>query len=119
MIGILVKTSNTYQVLDQKDISNVLDGWIEIVRPRAAYQENLLKPYNVFVCDEEGLMKGLEVNKVGTVLYNDLKNPTDFYPIVGDIFIIGEQGEYFRGLTEDEINFYKKLLKKLNIKEGE
>lgn len=118
MIGILVKTDNTYQVLDQADISNVLDGWIEIVRPRAAYQENLLKPYNVFVCDEEGLMKGLEVNKVGTVLYNGLKKPTDFYPIVGDIFITGEQGS-IRSLTENEVNFYKKLLKKLNIKEGE
>lgn len=121
MIGILVRTNNTYQVLDA-DVLKVLDCFIEIVRPRAAYEENLLKLSNVFICDEEGLMKDLEVNKTGTILYNGLKS-AELYPIVGNIFIIGEKRDSFgdldfRDLTSKEIDFYKKLLKKFGIQES-
>lgn len=113
---ILVKTDNTYEVKDVDDVSKVLNGWMEIVSPKAAYRDNLLLWSNVFVCDEEGHPKGLKENWFGTLLYNGLKPAEMVYLIVGDIFLIGVHGEDFRGLTDDEIEYYVELLETVNIR---
>jgi hypothetical protein len=61
-------------------------GYFEIVRPKS------LPGKMCFVCDEDGVHKGLPVNIIGTVLYG-------YAEIVGDIFITKE------GYTEDGIDF--------------
>ena len=55
-------------------MQRAIGGYIEVVRPK-----NLRSPY-LIVCDEDGVIKNLEVNVVGTLLYGA--------PIVGDIIIM-------------------------------
>jgi len=61
-------------------IRDLIGGWIEIVRPR------LLPPELVMIVDEEGLLKELPINLIGTHLYG-ITAPT---PIVGPVVIAGE-----------------------------
>lgn len=59
-----------------------IGGYWEIVRPR-----NLPKPYCMIV-DEEGMLKGLPINFVGSYLYDSHNHGT---PIVGNIIILREE----------------------------
>lgn len=103
MKGLIVTTKNEMRLVDYDpphyDIIReaVGGGWYEHVLPR-----RLPHPYCMMV-DEEGLLKGLPVNTLGSYLYQ-----TDLHgsAIVGDIIILKDG--YFAGerdtvgLTEEE-----------------
>lgn len=67
-----LKVDKTGSALD--DLQRIVGGYIEIVRPIGLPSKYLI------VCDEEGVLKNLEVNKAGSLLYSA--------PIVGDIVIM-------------------------------
>lgn len=71
-----------------KAFQNVVGGWIETV--------NLTGDF-ILICNEEGKLNGLPPNR-------DL----GFDVIVGTFLVVGEDGEEFRGLSDEEC---KKVLK--------
>lgn len=102
MKGLIVTTKNEMRLVDYDPphydiIREVVGGWYEHVLPR-----RLPQPYCMMV-DEEGLLKSLPVNTLGSYLYQ-----TDLHgsAIVGDIIILKDG--YFAGerdtvgLTEEE-----------------
>ena len=77
-----------------------LGGYIEVVRPR-----NLARPYLMMV-DEEGLLKGLPLNRAASWLCGTQRHGQ---PIVGDALIMKEtetaDGDADAGgLTDEECN---------------
>lgn len=69
------------------EYQGLVGGPIEIVR----LTEELL-----IVCNEEGRLKALEVNRMG---------------IVGPFVVVGEDGEEFRPLTDMETDVLRRMLK--------
>ena len=106
MKGIVITTKYEMRVQEflepvHKSIGEAVDGWIEIVHP-----VRLGRPY-CMVVNEEGLLRNLPMNVLGSFLYR-----TDIYgsPIVGDIVLLKEginsDGEYdLLGLTEQDIEY--------------
>ena len=103
MKGIVVTTENQLMVRDfaaplYKTIGEAVDGWIEIVRPGG-----LKKPF-VMIVNEEGLIKELPINIVGSLMYG---TPVHGSPIVGNIVIMKEgwtsEGKDLIGLTDEEL----------------
>ncbi|WP_195238616.1 DUF3846 domain-containing protein [Romboutsia sp. 1001285H_161024_C4] len=117
MKGLLITTKDKFKIVEVDKLETLVDGNIEVVRPTAGYTDKLLLKDNIFVCDEEGHCKEKKNNYFGTLLYNGLYGPKTIYPIAGDIVIIGETEEDFRGLTEDEISYYTQILRLLRLKE--
>lgn len=117
MKTILITTDDRFEVLESKDLNNLVGGYFEIVSPKAGYRDKLLLEGNVFLCDEDGLNKEKLLNYFGTLLYNGLFGPNELYPIVGDIVIAGSATEGLRDLTDEEIYHYKEVLKILRFKE--
>ena len=120
MKAIVVKTDDTFSVIDienkLKPLQELVGGGIETVYPREAYKNGWMGKDNLFLVDEEGLLKDKYVNFFGTMLYNGyVATP---YCIAGDIVVLGIDGEDFRGLTDDEISKYRALLRMFNIKEA-
>ena len=102
MKGIVVTTDNHLKVQEfaaplYKSVGAAVDGWIEIVRPGG-----LKKPF-VMIVNEEGLIKELPVNVVGSLMYG---TPVHGSPIVGNIVIMKEgwtsEGKDLIGLTDEE-----------------
>lgn len=62
-----------------ESLGEVVEGWIEVVHPRG-----LKSPYCIVV-NEEGLLKKLPVNPLGSVWYQTWKHG---YPIVGNIVVM-------------------------------
>lgn len=60
-----------------EEAQKLLGGYVERVRPR--YGSGKL-----FLCDEEGLLKGLALNTVGSALYGTFEHGQ---PIVGPILL--------------------------------
>lgn len=97
-------------------IRDLIGGWLELVRPR------YLPPEFVMLVDEEGLLKELPVNLIGSVLYG-LTSPT---PIVGPVVIAAEgivDGEPdVIGLTDqqcdDLLNCYLPRLISMTLPDG-
>lgn len=82
--GVVVTTGNEAYVAEflyplHKSCRDTLGGWIETVHPRG-----LERPYMMLV-NEEGLILGLPVNPVGSLLYGTLEHG---YPIVGNIIFL-------------------------------
>lgn len=81
-----------------KSVGEIVDGWIEVVHPRG-----LEDPF-CFICNEEGLLKGLPLNPIGCVWYRTFEHG---HPIVGNIVVmkegITEEGPDIVGLMPDEI----------------
>ena len=75
-----------------ESVEPVLDGYMEIVRP-----VSLPEPFRMIV-NEEGILKGLPLNAVGTVWYEGA--------IVGNIIVFKQgftdEGPDILGLTEEE-----------------
>lgn len=106
MKGIVITTKYEMRVQEflepvHKSIGEAVDGWIEIVHP-----VRLGRPY-CMVVNEEGLLRNLPMNVLGSFLYR-----TDIHgsPIVGDIVLLKEginsDGEYdLLGLTEQDIEY--------------
>lgn len=114
---ILVTTNNTFKITHSDNFRELVDGYIEIVRPTAGYTDKLLLRDNVFVVDEEGHCKEKPLNYFGTLLYNGLFGPREIYPISGDIVIVGDSREDLRGLADKEIEYYKEVLEALKYRE--
>jgi len=113
MKGIVISTENHLTVRDfgaplYKTIGEAVDGWIEIVRP-----SGLKSPY-VMIVDDEGLIKKLPENTVGSILYGTQSHGS---PIVGTIVIMKEgwtdEGKDLLGLSDEEITQLTNELVKL------
>lgn len=105
---LVIKTDASMEVKevdDYKEMQEVVGGYIETVYPANAYENKIMTRGNCFVVDEEGLCKGKPINLLGTILYSGT-DANNFSPIVGDIFIVGYCDEDFRGLSDDEVDFY-------------
>lgn len=111
MKGLVITTKLEMRVQEfsepaYKSIGEAVDGWIEIVRP-----VRLGRPY-CMVVNEEGLLRNLPMNALGSYLYG---TDTHGNPIVGDIVLLKEginsDGEYdFLGLNEQDIEYLHNLV---------
>lgn len=117
MRGVVVTTDNELYVKEfapplYQSIGEVVDGWIEIARPRG------LKHRLVMVVNEEGLLRNLPLNVFGSILYGFHIHGN---PIVGNIVIMKEDytvdGLDFVELTDSDIQEIKALAK--NVSGGE
>lgn len=68
------------EIASTDEIRSMIGGWLELVRPRF-----LPSPFLMLV-DEEGLIKELPVNLIGSILYG-IGSPS---PIVGPLVIAAE-----------------------------
>ena len=106
MKGIVITTKYEMRVQEfsepaYKSIGEAVGGWIEVVRP-----VRLGRPY-CMVVNEEGLLRNLPMNVLGSFLYGTDKHGS---PIAGDIVLLREginrDGEYdLLGLTEQDIEY--------------
>lgn len=115
MKGIVITTKCEMRVQEfsgpvYKSIGEAVGGWIEIVHP-----VRLGRPY-CMVVNEEGLLRNLPMNVLGSFLYR-----TDIHgsPIAGDIVLLREgitsDGEYdLLGLTEQDIEYLCNLVSTVN-----
>ncbi len=103
MLGLIIRANGEMQIKNfagTKELQEAVGGFFESVRPRYAYEKNIFR-YNqcwqhVFICNEEGLLRGMDLNPVGSMLYNG--------DIAGDIVILKESAhEGFLDMTKDEI----------------
>lgn len=102
MKTVKVTPDSEIEAIEIKDatysLRNLIKGCPEHIRPRR------LKPPYCFFIDDNGLMKGLEVNPAGSYLYE-----TDIHghPVVGNIFFMKEikhcNSYSIVGLSDDEV----------------
>lgn len=117
MKGIVVTPDMEVSVQDfaeplYKTVGAVVSGYIEHVLP-----VNLEPPY-CLICNEEGLLKGLPVNPIGSWLYGTQEHG---HPVVGIVVIMKDEdmggGEMdIAGLTDDEVEELAVMLSKLKHK---
>lgn len=92
-----------------KTVGETVDGWIEVVHPRG-----LEYPF-CFVANEDGLMRRLPLNPIGSLWYGTLEHG---HPIVGTIVVMKEgetdDGPDLVGLTDREITQIKTLATELS-----
>lgn len=102
MKGIVVTTDNTVEVRDfgkplYQTVGETVGGYIEIVHP-----QGLAAPL-VMIVNDEGLLRKLPMNMVGSLLYG---THTHGHPIVGNIVIMKTgwtcEGPDIVGLTDEE-----------------
>ena len=102
MIALVVNTKNEIHRVEYDPphydvIKEAVGGWYEHVHPMG-----LDRPYSMMV-NEEGLLLGLPMNRLGSELYG---TPKHGQPIVGDIVFLKDgyhEGEPDTvGMTEDE-----------------
>ena len=102
MIALIVNTKNEIRRVEYDPphydvIKEAVGGWYEHVHPMG-----LDRPYSMMV-NEEGLLLGLPMNRLGSELYG---TPKHGQPIVGDIVFLKDgydDGEPdVVGMTEDE-----------------
>ena len=108
-------TLKDYSAPLYKSVGESVGGHIEIVNPRA-----LPSPY-CMVVNEEGLIRGLGYNPVGSYFYETHKHGS---PIVGTIVLMKTgftpEGPDIVGLEDGDIEFLRKYLMgmfKIEIKE--
>lgn len=81
---------------DYKAMQKAVGGYVETVSTELMY--DFFKRPVMMLVDEEGHMKELKLNVIGTVFYN-------MVPLVGDIVLVqpaGEYGEDMEGIGEPE-----------------
>lgn len=87
-----------------KSVGDVVGGWIEVVHPRG-----LEDPF-CFICNEEGLLRDLPLNAIGSLWYGTLQHG---HPIAGNIVVmkdgITEEGPDIVGLMPEEIEKIKAM----------
>lgn len=115
MKGVVITTKNRAFVKKFSDplyqsIGKVVDGYIETVHPYG-----LPAPF-VMIVNEEGLIRKLPKNPIGSFWYQTHKHG---WPICGDVVVMGigfRNGERdIIGLTDDEIQVVKYLLHRSGI----
>ena len=102
-----VKETNAEKML--RDLQDAVDGYIEIVRPFGISCDHL-----VMVVNDEGLIRGLPANPIGSLIYGDT--------IAGTIVIMKEgirDGEPdLIGLTKEESDFVLRIFGGANNAKG-
>lgn len=97
-VTLTAKETDTEKML--RDLQDAVDGYIEIVRPFGISCDHL-----VMVVNDEGLIRGLPANPVGSLIYGDT--------IAGTVVIMKEgirDGEPdLIGLTEEEAEFVMRI----------
>lgn len=116
MKGLLITTDDKFKIVNIDKTEELVGGLVERVRPTAGYKDKLLLKENIFICDEEGHCKEKNINYFGTLMYNGLYGPKSIYPIAGDIVIVGEVDDNFKTLTNEDIEYYRRILKLLRLK---
>lgn len=105
MKGIIVTAGNEVTVKDFgaplfMTLGEAVDGSIELVYPRG-----LAAPF-CMVVNEEGLLRGFGINRVGSYFYETHKHGS---PIVGDVVFMKtdmtEESPDIVGLNEEDIDF--------------
>ena len=115
MKGIVITTKYEMRVQEfsepaYKSIGEAVGGWIEVVHP-----VRLGRPY-CMVVNEEGLLRNLPMNVLGSFLYGTDNHGS---PIAGDIVLLREginsDGEYdLLGLTEQDIEYLCNMVSTVN-----
>lgn len=118
MKGLVITTENTMYVKEfqkplYKSVGEIVGGYIEVVNPR--YLEIPL----CFVCNEEGILKNLPLNVMGSLWYGTQYHG---HPILGNIVVMKEDwtedGYDLVGLDDGEIGKIKELVQDMCRKVG-
>lgn len=109
MVGLVVTAKNEMYMVDYDAphydvIQNVVGGLCERVHPHG------LKPPFCMMVNEEGLLRNLPVNLLGSFLYG---TPQHGYPIVGDIVFLKDG---YHGGEPDAVGMTKEEAKGLGEK---
>lgn len=93
-------------------IHQEIDGFMELVRPK------IFADKIVLLADDEGLLKGKHFNQFASALYGYFQHGN---PIVGDVLVVGirwgNDGEEFRSLSSEEMEFYCRIFKSFTLEE--
>ena len=102
MKTIKISTNNEVSVIDVdfndfRSIQNAIGGYFETVKTQKMW--DYFKRPMIFLADEEGHLKKLPLNQLGSYFYDTERHG---WPIVGDIILAVPDGEYILGLEDAE-----------------
>ena len=118
MKTIKISTNNEVSVIDVdfndfRSIKNAIGGYFETVKTHKMW--DYFKRPMIFLADEEGHLKKLPLNQLGSYFYDTERHG---WPIAGDIILAVPFGEYIIGIDDVEV-LKLKLLKDFKfLKEG-
>ena len=118
MKTIKISTNNEVSVIDVdfndfRSIKNAIGGYFETVKTQKMWE--YFKRPMMFLADEEGHLKKLPLNQLGSYFYDTERHG---WPIAGDIILAVPFGEYIIGIDDVEV-LKLKLLKDFKfLKEG-
>lgn len=118
MKTIKISTNNEVSVIDVDfndfcSIKNAIGGYFETVKTQKMW--DYFKRPMMFLADEEGHLKQLPLNQLGSYFYDTERHGC---PIAGDIILAVPFGEYIIGIDDVEV-LKLKLLKDFKfLKEG-
>lgn len=118
MKTIKISTNNEVSVIDVdfndfRSIKNAIGGYFETVKTQKMW--DYFKRPMMFLADEEGHLKQLPLNQLGSYFYDTERHG---WPIAGDIILAVPFGEYIIGIDDVEV-LKLKLLKDFKfLKEG-
>jgi len=104
MKAILIKATNEVVIGDftfEQMRKQFKSGYAEAVKP------NGLDRRFFMVVDDEGLLNGSALNKVGCHLYG---TETHGHPIVGDVFLCADIGTDFGSLSDEDTQYLKVMV---------
>ena len=102
MKTVKITTDNAVSVIDVdfndfRSIRKAIRGYFETVKTQKMY--DYFKQPMMFPVDEEGHLKRLPLNQLGSYFYDTERHG---WPIVGDIILAVPDGEYILGLDDAE-----------------
>lgn len=114
MKTVKITTDNKISVIDVdlndfRSIQQAIGGYFETVKTQKMF--DYFKHPMMFLVDEEGHIKGLLLNQLGSYFYDTERHG---WPIVGDIILAVPYGEYIIGL-EDADEIKAQLLRDFNF----
>ena len=118
MKTIKITTDNVVSIIDVnfndfRSIQNAIGGYFETVKTQKMW--DYFKRPMMFLADEEGHLKKLPLNQLGSYFYDTERHG---WPIAGDIILAVPFGEYIIGIDDVEV-LKLKLLKDFKfLKEG-
>ena len=118
MKTIKISTNNEVSVIDVdfndfRSIKTAIGGYFETVKTQKMW--DYFKRPMMFLADEEGHLKKLPLNQLGSYFYDTERHG---WPIAGDIILAVPFGEYIIGIDDVEV-LKLKLLKDFKfLKEG-
>lgn len=118
MKTIKISTNNEVSVIDVdfndfRSIKNAIGGYFETVKTQKMW--DYFKRPMMFLADEEGHLKKLSLNQLGSYFYDTERHG---WPIAGDIILAVPFGEYIIGIDDVEV-LKLRLLKDFKfLKEG-